>query len=100
MCFSLLALFAGSPVKRLGYARFLRNVLIAVGNSGSAELAPLAERRLTDPEPLIRGAAIWATRRLVAPERAAALALAFSAAEGDMDVRAEWQADLVPAAAA
>ncbi len=94
------ALFAGSPVKRLGYARFLRNVLIAVGNSGSAELAPLAERRLTDPEPLIRGAAIWATRRLVAPERAAALALAFSAAEGDMDVRAEWQADLVPAAAA
>jgi len=94
------ALFARSPVKRLGYARFLRNVMIAIGNSGLPALAPLAERRLTDPEPLIRGAAVWATRRLVAPERAAALALAFSAAEGDMDVRAEWQADLVPAAAA
>lgn len=94
------ALFAGSPVKRLGYARFLRNVMIALGNSGAADLAPLAERRLADPEPLIRGAAIWATRRLVAPERAAALALAFSAAEADMEVRAEWQAELAPAAAA
>ena len=94
------ALFAGSPVKRLGYARFLRNVMIALGNSGAADLAPLAERRLTDPEPLIRGAAIWATRRLVAPERAAALALAFSAAEEDMEVRAEWQAELAPAQAA
>jgi epoxyqueuosine reductase len=94
------ALFAGSPVKRLGYPRFLRNVLIAIGNSGAADLAPLAERRLTDPEPLIRGAAIWATRRLVAPERAAALALAFSAAEEDMEVRTEWQADLTPAQAA
>ena len=94
------ALFAGSPVKRLGYARFLRNVMIALGNSGVADLAPLAERRLADPEPLIRGAAIWATRRLVAPERAAALALAFSAAEEDMEVRAEWQAELAPAQAA
>lgn len=94
------ALFAGSPVKRLGYPRFLRNVMIALGNSGASELAPLAESRLADPEPLIRGAAIWATRRLVAPERAAALALAFSAAEDDMEVRAEWQAELTPAQAA
>jgi len=94
------ALFSGSPVKRLGYPRFLRNVMIALGNSGVAELASLAEMRLADPEPLIRGAAIWATRRLVAPERAAALALAFSAAEDDMEVRAEWQAELTPAQAA
>ena len=94
------ALFAGSPVKRLGYVRFLRNVMIALGNSGAAELAPLAEQRLADPEPLIRGAAIWATRRLVTPERAAALALAFSASESDMEVRSEWQAEIVPAAAA
>ncbi|HEY9013259.1 MAG TPA: tRNA epoxyqueuosine(34) reductase QueG [Devosia sp.] len=93
------ALFPGSPVKRLGYARFLRNVMIALGNSGAPELAPLAERRLADPEPLIRGAAIWATRRLVAPERAAALALAFSPLEADMEVRAEWAAEVLPAAA-
>jgi epoxyqueuosine reductase len=94
------ALFAGSPVKRLGYPRFLRNVMIALGNSGAPELAPLAERRLSDPEPLIRGAAIWATRRLVAPDRARALALAFSPSEVDMEVRAEWQAEIAPAAAA
>jgi epoxyqueuosine reductase len=94
------ALFAGSPVKRLGYPRFLRNVLIALGNSGAPELAPLAEARLTDPKPLIRGAAIWATRRLVAPERAAALALAFLGSEEDMEVRTEWQAEVQPAAAA
>ncbi len=87
-------LFAGSPVKRLGHARFLRNVLIAVGNSGSAALAPLAETRLGDAEPLIRGAAVWAMRRLVAPDKAAALALAFLARESDMSVRAEWSADL------
>jgi epoxyqueuosine reductase len=93
-------LFAGSPVKRLGYPRFLRNVLIALGNSDTPELSPLAEARLTDPEPLIRGAAIWATRRLVAPEKAAALALAFSGSEADMDVREEWQAELGPATAA
>lgn len=94
------ALFAGSPVKRLGYPRFLRNVMIALGNSGAPELAPLAETRLTDPEPLIRGAAIWATRRLVAPERAAALALAFLGSEEDMEVQEEWQAEIQPAAAA
>lgn len=90
-------LFAGSPVKRLGHARFLRNVLIALGNSGDADLAPLAEARLADPEPLIRGAAVWATRRLVAPERVAALALAFFEAEVDMVVRSEWQAEIAPA---
>ena len=90
-------LFAGSPVKRLGHARFLRNVLIALGNSGDADKAPLAEARLADPEPLIRGAAVWATRRLVAPERVAALALAFFEAEVDMVVRSEWQAEIAPA---
>ena len=94
------ALFSGSPVKRLGYPRFLRNVMIALGNSGVAELASLAEMRLADPEPLIRGAAIWATRRLVAPERAAALALAFLGSEEDMEVQEEWQAEIQPAAAA
>src|SRR5690606_30927679 len=63
-------LFAGSPVKRLGHARFLRNVLIALGNCGDPALAPLAEARLADPDPLVRGAAIWAIRRLSSPEQA------------------------------
>ena len=58
------ALFAKSPVKRIGRARFLRNVLIAIGNSGDAALAGEAERLLGDPSPLIRGAAVWALGRL------------------------------------
>ncbi|WP_421761408.1 tRNA epoxyqueuosine(34) reductase QueG [Devosia sp.] len=90
------ALFAGSPVKRLGHARFLRNVLIAIGNSGDAELAPLAEARLADADPLIRGAAVWATRRLVAAGKARALALAFLPREGDISVQAEWSAVVQP----
>ena len=57
-------LFAGSPVKRLGHARFLRNVLIAIGNSGDPALLPAAEARLDDADPLVRGAAVWAVRRL------------------------------------
>jgi epoxyqueuosine reductase len=64
------ALFSGSPIKRIGHARFLRNVLIAIGNSGDAALAPLAEARLSDPDPLIRGAAVWAVRRLVPAQTA------------------------------
>jgi epoxyqueuosine reductase len=58
------ALFAKSAVKRIGRARFLRNVLIAIGNSGDAALASEAERLLDDPSPLIRGAAVWALDRL------------------------------------
>jgi epoxyqueuosine reductase len=90
------ALFAGSPVKRLGHARFLRNVMIALGNSGQPELETLAERRLDDPEPLIRGAAIWALRRLADPAKAKALAQRHLANEPDPVVAAEWTADLVP----
>jgi epoxyqueuosine reductase len=85
--------FAGSPVKRIGHGRFLRNVLIAIGNSGNVELAGLAEDRLDADDPLVRGAAIWALRRLV-PERAERLSLAYLAREGDSSVRSEWTADL------
>jgi epoxyqueuosine reductase len=91
------ALFAGSPVKRLGHARFLRNVLIALGNSGDAALAPLAEVRLDDADPLIRGAAIWATRRLAAPAKSAELAQRLAPLERDAMVKAEWTAELTPA---
>jgi epoxyqueuosine reductase len=84
------SLFSGSPVKRLGYARFLRNVMIALGNSGDRHLAPLAERRLADPSPLIRGAAIWAIRQLADLQEADALAARFAPLEKDDAVRAEW----------
>ena len=93
------ALFAGSPVKRIGHARFLRNVLIAAGNSGSEGLLPLVEARLADPDALIRGAAVWATRRLAADTHASALRLAFLPDEGDTSVQAEWSAAVQPARA-
>jgi epoxyqueuosine reductase len=89
--------FAGSPIKRIGHARFLRNVLIAIGNSGEIALLAAAEARLSDPEPLIRGAAVWAVRRLAAPRTIRKLRLAFLPAEADMSVRAEWETEVPPA---
>jgi epoxyqueuosine reductase len=88
------ALFSGSPIKRIGHARFMRNVLIAVGNSGDETLAPLAEARLRDADPLVRGAAVWAVRRLVQPEKSKQLALDFLARESDTSVRMEWTQEL------
>jgi len=82
-------LFAGSPVKRIGQARFLRNVLVCIGNSDDPGLLPVVEARLDDPSPLVRGAAIWALRRLDA-KRADSLRLDRLAREGDSSVRAEW----------
>jgi len=61
---SFRALFTASPIKRIGVARFLRNVLIAAGNSGDPALLPQVKERLTDPHPLVRGAAVWAFHRL------------------------------------
>ena len=87
------ALFAASPIKRIGPARFLRNVLIAIGNSDDASLIPLVEARLDAEETIVRGAAVWALRRL-APERAGELSLAYLAREGDSSVAAEWTGDI------
>jgi epoxyqueuosine reductase len=87
------ALFAKSPVKRVGRARFIRNVLIAIGNSGDPTLAGEAERLLDDASPLIRGAAIWALGRLDA-KRFARMAAARRAGESDPDVMAEWTASM------
>ena len=56
--------FAGSPIKRLGRDRLLRNLLIAVGNSGDAGLAKTARGHLDAPSPLVREAAAWALERL------------------------------------
>ena len=78
--------FSGSPIKRIGVARFLRNVMIAVGNSGDRALAPLALPHLTNAAPLVRGAAVWATRRLLGAD-----APAPEPGESDPGVRAEWR---------
>lgn len=84
-------LFAGTPVKRTGRDRFLRNVLIAIGNSGRAELIDSALPHLADPSPLVRAMAVWALGRLDA-ERGRQLARARLGDENDPQVRAEWHA--------
>lgn len=83
-------LFAKNPVKRIGRDRFLRNVLYAAGNSGDAALAAPVKRRLDDPSPLVRGAAVWALSRLLEP--AAFARLGENVLEADEAVRAEWAA--------
>jgi len=87
------ALFSGSPVKRIGLARFLRNLLIAAGNSRDCSLAPGVEARLSDPSALVRGMAVWALGRL-APERLADLAWRLRPGERDAHVQEEWAAAL------
>jgi len=83
-------MFAGNPVKRIGHARFLRNVLIAIGNSGDVALAAIARDRLAHDSPLVRAMAVWALGRLLPRAEFDALARARAQAECDADVRAEW----------
>jgi epoxyqueuosine reductase len=87
-------LFRGSPIKRIGRDRFVRNVLIAIGNSGEGRLLAAAEARLGDGSALVRAASVWAVRRLADAEHAAALAAAHLPDEEDDDVRAEWERPL------
>jgi len=82
------ARFRGGPIKRIGHARFLRNVLIAIGNSGDRTLLPLVTARLNDPAPLIRGAAVWALSRLATPAETAAA----HRPDPDPNVAEEWAA--------
>jgi epoxyqueuosine reductase len=85
------ALFTKSPVKRIGRDRFVRNVLIAIGNADDASLVGEAERLLGDASPLVRGAAVWALSQLMAPERFGAIASHAIGAEADESVLAEWR---------
>jgi epoxyqueuosine reductase len=82
-------LFAGTPVKRTGRDRFVRNVLIAIGNSGEPTLAAEAERLIRDPSPLVRAMAVWAASRLLPKKRFAALAKRHRGEEHDAQVLAE-----------
>ncbi|MCX7333015.1 MULTISPECIES: tRNA epoxyqueuosine(34) reductase QueG [Methylobacterium] len=86
------AFFAGTPVKRTGRDRFLRNVMIAIGNSGDPSLAEAAVARLRDPSPLVRGMAVWACGRLLEPETVRALRRQQGERETDAHVRDEWRA--------
>ena len=82
-------LFAGTPIKRSGLARFLRNVLIAAGNSRDPTLVSHVEALLAHETAIVRGAAIWALSRLVSREDFEKFA-ASHALENDESVRDEW----------
>jgi len=84
------ALFSKSPVKRIGRERFIRNVLIAIGNSGDASLVPDAKRLLDDPSPLIRGAAVWALSQLMQKDDLAAI----KREDAESAVNEEWNVAL------
>jgi len=84
------ARFTKSPVKRIGRDRFVRNVLIAIGNSNDRALAVEAERRLGDESPLVRGAAVWALSQLLQREDFSRRAARALDTEPDDVVRSEW----------
>jgi len=82
--------FSGSPIKRIGRDRFLRNILIAIGNSGDPVFVEKSIiPQFEDPNPVIRGAAIWALSCLDLARFEAEKAARFEG-EADEDVRAEW----------
>ncbi|MEM6413478.1 MAG: tRNA epoxyqueuosine(34) reductase QueG [Pseudomonadota bacterium] len=84
------AFFSGSPMKRTGRDRFIRNVMIAIGNSGDRSLLKTALDRLKDNSSLVRGAAVWATRRLTTKNEASALMSEYFDEEMDQNVKNEW----------
>ena len=85
--------FSGSPIKRIGRDRFVRNVLIAIGNSTGpvqAELADIAEHLLNDPSPLVRAMAVWALGQRLEPAEFADRTKVTREQEADADVRREY----------
>ncbi|MSO64200.1 MAG: tRNA epoxyqueuosine(34) reductase QueG [Alphaproteobacteria bacterium] len=86
------SVFARSSIKRLGRDRFLRNVLIAIGNSGDLTLAAAAEGRLGDGSPLVRAMAVWALAQLLSAAAFAGRRARHAGAEADAAVLAEWGA--------
>lgn len=84
--------FSKSPIKRIGRDRFVRNVLIAIGNSGEPGLMGSVEPLLDDPAPVVRGAAVWAASRLLDGDEFRKLRGARLGGESDEGVRAEWGA--------
>lgn len=85
-------LFSGSPVKRIGRDRFLRNCLIAAGNSGDASLLAAIRALLSDPAPIVRAMAAWAHGRLASALEHEKMRETMMTCEHDADVRQEWLA--------
>jgi epoxyqueuosine reductase len=85
------ARFAGGPIKRIGRARFQRNVMIAIGNSGDRSLIAAARKGIESESPLIRAMAVWALGRLATAEDVKGLRLRFASEESDATVIEEWK---------
>ena len=85
-------MFKGSPIKRTGRDRFLRNVLIAAGNSGDARMLDGVVRQLGDESPLVRGMAVWALKQLADDEQWNREKARLGSKETDGDVKSEWAA--------
>ncbi len=82
--------FSGSPIKRIGRDKFIRNVLIAIGNSKSSKLKELAIEKLSEESPMVRGAAVWALSKLEDAERYADMKATALQTETDQSVLSEW----------
>ncbi|MGB7285855.1 MAG: tRNA epoxyqueuosine(34) reductase QueG, partial [Salaquimonas sp.] len=83
-------LFSGSPIKRIGRNRFIRNVLIAIGNSQDKSFIGITCKLLADADPVIRGTAVWALSEIVDLGDFLSLAERHISQEKDETVRAEW----------
>ena len=84
--------FRASPIKRIGRDRFVRNVLIAIGNSGDRILAAHARARLGDSSALVRAMAVWALSRLLPEQEFTEIRERYAQAETDEMVMSEWEA--------
>lgn len=91
------SLFSGSPVKRIGRNRFIRNVLIAAGNSGDVDLIKHVAVQLADEDPVIRGTAVWALCQLEGAEAFELRHEKYAVGEIDHFVQEEWKAGLLQA---
>lgn len=85
------AFFSGSPVKRIGRDRFIRNVLIAAGNSADASLVAYCKPHLKDPNDVVRGCAVWALSQLVPASELDDIKASTNADENSADVLEEWR---------
>ena len=83
-------MFSKSPIKRIGRDRFLRNVLIALGNSKSKSAAHYIKRNLDDKSPIVRGAAVWAINQILKGEEINMIKNNFLPLEQDINVINEW----------
>lgn len=82
--------FSGSPIKRIGRDRFIRNVMIAVGNSKDQRLKPVALNNIEDENPIVRGASVWALSRLEERDAFTNIRMKALDSETDKTVRDEW----------